>query len=253
MTATPQAHDEPSGEVWDLENLAAAEGLCDWMFDQFAGCAAGNVVEVGAGIGTFSDRLLSAGVSRLLLVEPEPACVAILEQRFSADRRVELSRDMLPDSPALRAQRSSVDFVLCQNVLEHIPRHDLAIAAIADSLKPGGRLGVLVPAHPRLFGRLDEGYGHQRRYTRETLAAVLEGAALEVEDIYSFNLLGVPGWWLKNRAGSPGVDPRSLRAYERLLRLWRPVEERIEVPVGLSLVALARKPVDRRLDAKRGA
>jgi SAM-dependent methyltransferase len=242
MSGWPGEHEEASGEVWDLENLAAAKGLCDWMFDQFAGAVSGNVVEIGAGIGTFSDRLLSAGAARLLLIEPETACMAVLEQRFSGDRRVDLSRDTLPASPALGARQSSVDFVLCQNVLEHIPRDDLAIAAIASSLRPGGRLGVLVPAHPRLFGRLDEGYGHQRRYTRETLSAVLEGAGLEVENVHSFNLLGVPGWWLKNRVGSPGVDARSLRVYEKLLRAWRPIEERIELPVGLSLVALARKP-----------
>jgi SAM-dependent methyltransferase len=230
------------GEVWDLENLAAATGLCDWMFDQFAEAAAGNVVEIGAGIGTFSERLLDRGVSQLLLVEPEPACMAVLQQRFSADSRVELSQDMLPESPSLKSRASSVDFVLCQNVLEHIPDQDAAVGAMADGLRPGGTLGILVPAHPRLFGRLDRSYGHQRRYTREGLCGVLEGAGLEVEDIHSFNLLGVPGWWLKNRVGTPGVDARSLRIYERLLRGWRPIEERIEPGVGLSLVALARKP-----------
>lgn len=233
---------DSQGEVWDLQTLAGATGLCDWMFDQFAEAASGNVVEIGAGIGTFSERLLDRGVSQLLLIEPEPACTAILQQRFSADSRVTLSQDMLPDSPALKSQESSVDFVLCQNVLEHIPDHEAATQAIADALRPGGRFGVLVPAHPRLFGRLDRAYGHQRRYTRESLSAVLEGAGLEIQDIHSFNLLGVLGWWVKSHAGSAGIDARSLRMYERLLRGWRPIEERIEPRVGLSLVALAKKP-----------
>jgi SAM-dependent methyltransferase len=242
MSGSPQSSEAPLGEVWDLENLARATRLCDWMFDQFAAAASGDVVEIGAGIGTFSERLLDGEVSRLLLVEPEHACMEVLQRRFSGDGRIELSQDILPDSPALESRANSVDFVLCQNVLEHIPDDGAAVRAMADVLRPGARLGILVPAHPRLFGRLDRAYGHQRRYTRESLSAVLEGAGLEVEDIHSFNLLGIPGWWVKSHVGEPGVDARSLRIYERLLRVWRPIEDRIQFKVGLSLVALARKP-----------
>lgn len=231
------------GEVWDLENLARATRLCDWMFDQFAGLVGDSALEIGAGIGTFSERLLESGASDVLLIEPEPACMAVLERRFSGDERVRLARDLLPGSPALRARPESFDFALCQNVLEHIADHDAAVAAIARGLRPGGRLGVLVPAHPSLYGRLDRGYGHERRYTRNGLRAVLEGAGLAVEDVRSFNLLGVPGWWVKNRIGSAGVDARSLRVYERLLRAWRPIEDRMRPRFGLSLVAVAVKPV----------
>ncbi|MFL5900496.1 MAG: class I SAM-dependent methyltransferase [Solirubrobacterales bacterium] len=234
--------DERHGEVWDLESLAKATGLCDWMFDQFADLVDGSVLEVGAGIGTFSQRLLDGGASDLLLIEPEPACMAVLEDRFSADERVELARDVLPGSPALDRRSGSIEFALCQNVLEHIADHDAAVEAIARSLKPGGRIGVLVPAHPALFGRLDQGYGHKRRYTRDSLRAVLEGAGLGIEEMRSFNLLGVPGWWAKNRFGGAGVDSRSLRVYEQLLRAWRPLEERLRPGSGLSLVAVGRKP-----------
>ena len=39
--------------------------------------------------------------------------------------------------------------------------------------------------------------------------------------------------------GEPGLDERSLRVYEALLRFWRPLEERLRPRVGLSLVAQA--------------
>jgi len=237
-----EGRDADSGEVWDLENLAAATRLCDWMFAQFAGAVGESAVEVGAGIGTFSERLLESGVSKLLLIEPETACLRELERRFSANPAVELSGDPLPDSPALAAARDSFDFALCQNVLEHIPDDEAAIASIARSLRAGGRLGLLVPANPRLFGRLDRAYGHERRYTRERIESLMASAGLELEDLHAFNLLGVPGWWVKNRLGDPGVDRRSLRAYEALVRAWRPIEERWRPKRGLSLVALARRP-----------
>jgi len=237
LSATPE-----DGELWDLENLAAATGLCDWMFDQFAELVHGSVLEIGSGIGTFSQRLLDAGATDALLIEPESDCMAVLERRFSGDERVALSTDLLPGSAALEARPEAFDFALCQNVLEHIPDDGAALAAVVAALKPGAKIGVLVPAHPSLFGRLDEGYGHQRRYTRESLLALIGDGGLVVDDVHFFNLLGVPGWWVKSRFGTPGIDTRSLRVYELLLRPWRPLEERLRPPAGLSLVALASKP-----------
>jgi SAM-dependent methyltransferase len=231
-------------ECWDLENLARATRLCDWMFDQFAEAIEGAVVEVGAGIGTFSERVLGRSVDRLLLIEPAKACIEELERRFRGDHRVELAQEHLPGSPSLAASPREFDFALCQNVLEHIPDDAAALRSIATALRPRGRLGLLVPANPNLFGRLDRAYGHERRYTEQGVRSVLEGSGLHVERLYPFNLLGVPGWWLKNRVGSPGVDPRSLRVYELLVRAWRPLEDRRHPRSGLSLVAIARKRED---------
>jgi SAM-dependent methyltransferase len=236
--------DRPDGrqELWDLENLASAEGLGDWMFEQFAPYARGRAVEVGAGIGTFSRRLLDHGVDELLLIEPEPACLERLHERFDGDPRCTVSGELLPDAPSLRARAGSVEFIVCQNVLEHIADDAGAVRAMSDALAPGGVLSLLLPAHPRLYGRLDRLYGHERRYTRSHLRGVVEGAGLDVVDLYSFNALGILGWLTKSRVGEPSLDPRSLRAYERLLPLYRPIERRVRLPVGLSLVVHARKP-----------
>jgi len=239
MTAEQAAHDE----LWDLENLRQAARLCDWMYEQFRGFVGGSVVEVGAGIGTFSERLLAhPGVSELMLIEPERACVEVLAETYRADPRVAVVGETLPDSAALRARADQVDFLLCQNVLEHIAEEGPAVRAMADALRPGGRLTLLVPAHPRLYGNLDRVYGHHRRYTRERLGSVVEDAGLVLDDLYSFNLLGVPGWLLNRHRRSPGISRTSLRAYEALLRLWQPIERRRRPPWGLSLVAHARKP-----------
>lgn len=232
----------PEYSHWDLDELAAAYRLADWMFEQFADALNGRVIEVGAGIGTFSQRLLRAGVNELLLVEPDPACVTVLERRFGADDRVQIAAEALPDSPRLAAAAQSADFVLCQNVLEHIADHGAAVSAMAAALRPGGRLTILVPAHPRLFGSIDRAYGHHRRYTRALLSELVEQAGLEVLDLYSFNLLGIAGWWVKSRGGATRLGKRSLAAYEALVPFWRPIEKRVRLPWGLSLIVHARSP-----------
>lgn len=226
-------------ELWDLERLARVERLTDWMFSLFASHARGTVVEVGAGIGTYTTRLLDAGAEKLLAIEPEPACAEALEARLGTDPRVTVVRETLPDSPALAELAGACDLVVCQNVLEHIEDDAAAVKAMAAALAPAGRMTLLVPAHPRLYGRLDHRFGHFRRYDRARLTRLIADAGLDLLELRSFNALGIAGWWAKSRAGEPGLDDRSLRAYEAMLRAWRPVEERIHLPFGLSLVAQA--------------
>jgi SAM-dependent methyltransferase len=227
--------------IRDLRALAEARGLADWMFSRFEPALGPAVAEVGAGIGTFSDRLLERGVERLVLIEPEPACAGLLAQRYEGDRRVEVDGDPLPGSGALRTAAGSFDLVLCQNVLEHIDDDAAAVKEMAAALRPGGTLALLVPAHPRLYGRLDLAYGHRRRYTPERIESLFAGAGLLPMRIDSFNLLGIPGWWLSNRMGRTKIDPRALRAYEAMLGLWRPIEDRRAPRWGLSLIALAQR------------
>jgi SAM-dependent methyltransferase len=236
--------DREHEELWDLENLRGAQRLCGWMYEQFRPFVGGRVVEVGAGIGTFSERLLrNPAVTELILIEPEHACAEILLDTFQEDSRVTIARETLPDSAALQAHAGEVDFLLCQNVLEHIEQDTPAVQAMAAALRPGGHLTLLVPAHPFLYGNLDRLYGHHRRYTSERLRSLVADAGLALEDLYSFNLLGVPGWWLNGHRRRPRISRASLRAYEMLLRLWQPLERRRRPPWGLSLVAHARKLV----------
>ncbi len=228
----------------DLRELAGARRLAAWMFDQYAGAIGPDVAEIGAGIGTFSERLLAAGARRLLLIEPEPGGARELERRFAADSRVVVALDELPGSSALAARAGTLDLVVCQNVLEHIDDDAAVIAEMAGALRPGGTLALLVPAGPRLYGSLDLAYGHRRRYTRERVERLLAQAGLEAKRVHAFNLLGVPGWWLSNRTGRTGIDPHALGVYEALVPLARRAEERMKPQFGLSLIALAQRPGD---------
>jgi SAM-dependent methyltransferase len=229
-------------ELWALRDLAEARRLQEWMFSVLRPSAPGPMLEIGAGIGTFSEFLLDAGASPLVLIEPEASYAAELRQRFASDARVEIAEEFLPESPMLRARPATFRYALCQNVLEHIEDDVAALASVVEALEPGGELAVLVPAHPWLYGRVDERFGHHRRYTRHGLRKLIHEGGAELTSLQSFNMLGVPGWWVAGRSRLVDVNSTSLRAYEALVRFWRPVEERLRPPVGLSLVARARRP-----------
>jgi hypothetical protein len=233
---------EPRSDLWALRNLERATRFQDWLFSVVAPSALGPGVEAGAGIGSFSSRLLAAGIEPLLLLEPEADCADELERRFAGDERVAVAREGLPGSAALAARAGRLRYALCSNVLEHIEDDGAALRSLAASLVPLGEVVVLVPAGPRLFGRLDRELGHHRRYTRASLRSLVGRAGLELVSIRSFNLLGVPGWWLAGRTSRVGLSPSSLRIYDAVVRFWRPVEELLRPKVGLSLVARARRP-----------
>jgi len=228
--------------VDDLVKLARAHRLSAWMYEQFGSRAQGSVVEVGPGIGTFSRLILAGGARRIVLVEPEPGSARELERRLAGDPRVTVLCEQLSERAGLEAERGRNDFVLCQNVLEHIDDDAGAVRAMAATLRPGGAMTLLVPAHPRLFGSLDRAYGHHRRYTPARARRLLADAGLVVEEIRPFNLLGTIGWGSSSLRGSSGIDARALRIYDLALGLWRPLEDRLRPRWGLSLFAHARKP-----------
>ena len=126
------------GDLWALRRLADAHRLQDWMFSVLRPSRSGPMLEIGAGIGTFSARLLEHGADPLLLIEPEDACVDELRRRFGDDHRVRIAQELLPEAAALRAPGTAFSYALCQNVLEHIEDDVAALSAVVDALEPGG-------------------------------------------------------------------------------------------------------------------
>ena len=75
--------------------------------------------------------------------------------------------------------------------------------AVVESLEPGGRLMLTVPAGPSLWSRFDEESQHQRRYTDRHLREVLAAAQCRVEYMTYFMSLTYP-------AGLDLAPPRTL-------------------------------------------
>ena len=241
MSNPTEVEPTDDADLWALRRLARAPRLQQWMFSALKPSAPGPMLEVGAGIGTLSHRLLGAGANPLLLLEPESVCVRELERTFDGDPRVEIAQELLPEAPTLAARTGSFTYAVCQNVLEHIEDDLAALTAVVAALAPGGELAILTPAHPSLYGRLDRTYGHFRRYTRRQLGALISASGAELISMRSFNALGVPGWWLAGKTHAVDITDGALAVYETLVVPWRPIEELLRLPVGLSLVARARK------------
>ena len=229
--------------VDELRSMAGSARLMEAMYDPFAALVSGSsVLEVGAGIGTFTAMMLDRGASHILAMEPEPACADVLEAEFVDNPQVETSRDPLPDAACLRGREGSFDLVVCNNVLEHIGDDLRAVEEMARALRPGGSLSLLVPARAGLYGALDDAYGHWRRYSKDQLEDLVTRAGLDVDWIRAQNVLGLAGWWVKNLRPGARVDSRSLKIYEAMMAVWNPIESRLHTNFGLSWVLQATSP-----------
>jgi hypothetical protein len=126
-------------------------------------------------------------------------------------------------------------------VLEHIADDTGALAMFAAALRSDGRLLLVVPAHPFLYGTMDHALEHVRRYRRRDLQTKLDEAGFAVEALHHVNPVGALGWLFWGRIlGRDRVPSEPLRAYDRMTPLLRTLDH-VRLPFGLSLWAVARR------------
>jgi SAM-dependent methyltransferase len=223
-----------------LERMDGARNYNAWIARQMRPHLGKRVLEVGAGIGTIT-REIQKGRELVIALEVEPLYVDRLRDIFhnSPHVRPYLSGVELADWQRLQGER--LDTVVLSNVLEHIQDDAQAVRNFRLVLQPGGRMVVWVPALPTLFGMLDQAVGHYRRYTERTLRAVVEGNGFHLEHLDWMNLVGIPGWWLNSvLLGRREVPWFQLLAYDAIAPLLASVESRVKLPIGMSLLAVAR-------------
>ncbi|HZL17588.1 MAG TPA: class I SAM-dependent methyltransferase [Polyangia bacterium] len=226
-----------------LEALAETPRLNGWIYSKLAPNIRGEVLEIGSGIGNLS-RLIVDQATRAIFSDVEPHYLAELRRGFATDSRVTVTHyDLaLPPPPEIANRR--FDTIVVVNVIEHIADDRAATATLAGLLNPGGKLVLYVPACPFAYGSLDRALGHYRRYTPDSLTALLSGAGLRPEIPAYMNFFGLLGWILNGRLlRSERLSRRQLRIFERLVPLLR-FEDFLRLPVGLGISTFAQKPPD---------
>ena len=167
--------------------------------------------------------------------------------------------DRLKQSPIERLdfEDESFDVVVSCDVLEHVEDDDAGMREIARVLRPGGICVLTVPAHQWLWSEHDEALRHLRRYQHRRLRKVVEGAGLRVEKLTEAVALALPAIVLyralrRLTRGSSDEPATSLvrlpGPLNRLLIGLLDVENAVigccRLPLGASLMAVARKPAE---------
>ena len=233
-----------SGECYegsDLEALSTMRRYQEWIISRFRPYLAGRAIEIGAGIGNIATHILPH-VDSLDLVEPSDNLIGQLQSKFAGMKNVTVIHRNFESAVAQTASEF-YDCIILVNVLEHIEDDAQALAECRRVLRPSGRLLILVPALRFLYSDLDALVGHFRRYTRDTLSAVLTAAGFKIELHNYFDCIGILPWWLLNTlGGATTFNPTLVKIYDSLfVPVTRLLESRIAPPIGKNLVAVARR------------
>lgn len=130
------------------------------------------VLEVGAGIGATTEVLCQGAQADWVCLEPDLDLLATLKAAISTQQLPGCCRAVSGTLATLPAE-PQFDSVIYIDVLEHIADDRAEAERAAQSLKPGGHLIVLGPAHQWLYTPFDKAIGHYRRYSRPSLKAAI--------------------------------------------------------------------------------
>lgn len=230
-------------DSWELEQVRERRLLLNrldtWLFEEAEPFIGERVLEVGCGHGNLTQHLLPR---RLVVgIDISPSSITTLKQRFFDQPHVHGFVYDITDPSVLELASWHFDTVIALNVLEHIEQEEKALEHIYQLLQPRGHFIVIVPALPGLYGSMDRSIGHFRRYTAESLRQRLR-QKFSIHHLRYYNLLGIFGWWLNGKVLRRRVPPQGqLRLFNLLVPLIQAAERHIRIPVGLSLMAVARK------------
>ena len=225
----------------ELELMSKAVNYNKWILEKIRNYLGKRILEVGAGMGTFTSFFLDR--EKIISVDVAPNCVDYLKQRFKNIPQVDvLQMDVSGDSETKKILGEGIDTIVCLNVLEHIEDDLKALKNLRDVLIPNGKLILMVPAFPFAFGTIDQLDGHFRRYKKRELKNKLESCGFKLLKIFYFNSLGLWGWYFNNRM----VKKKSNSLQQVLFydRVFVPIlsffERIISPPFGQSLMVIAQ-------------
>ena len=222
-----------------LQRMKKLHRYNQWIFLKFRPFLGRRVLEIGSGVGNITKFLLDREL--IIATDVELKYLALLKNTFGKYKKFVIEHLDLSGSEMERYQSYHIDSVLCFNVLEHIEQDEKALENIYNLLEPRGRLLLLVPSHPWLYGSLDQHLGHHRRYRKKELKNKLEAMGFKVIFLKYFNRIGILGWFLNSKILRRKRLPSfQLRIYNLLVPLFK-LEKIFPFPFGTSLLVVAEK------------
>ena len=122
----------------------------------------GDVLEVGAGIGSTTAAMHDTVAQRWICLEPDLCNAKRLKKNVIEQLGFKETHVIAGSLDAL-AKRPTFDCILYMDVLEHIHHDRDQILAAAQLVRRGGHIVILSPAHQWLFSEFDKSIGHLRR------------------------------------------------------------------------------------------
>lgn len=238
-----QAVSEYRYEGTELVLAAAAVRWKTYWSRQIRPYISGDVLEVGAGIGSNTRFLRKFASGRWVCLEPDPDQAGQLRRKLKeapGTCACEVICGMLEDLPEF----SRFDTIVYIDVLEHIENDAGELKLAEQRLHPGGRVVVLSPAYQFLYTVFDAAIGHFRRYSRSALRD-LTPAGLELEALFNLDSCGIAASAMNKlllRQALP-TESQLLMWDKWIVPASRLLDPLVLHSIGKSVVSVWRKPL----------
>ncbi len=207
-------------------------------------------LEIGCGTGYVLQALVRQCGLRAVGSDPFATALGYARRRVPEASFVELDARAMP-------YKESFDLAGAFDVLEHIDDDIAVLCGLYRAVRPGGFVILTVPQHPSLWSAADTQARHVRRYRQAELIDRVTQSGLVPVRATSFvtsllPLMALSRWRTRDsqQPYDPTVDlvlPTPInRLFETVLDFERSLIARgIDLPVGGSLVLVARRETDR--------
>jgi SAM-dependent methyltransferase len=227
--------------------FASRRAICDHILDRISLAPDAAILEPGCGTGGNFAMLARRG--KVFAMDSDESALS-----FAASRKIAiLARGSLPAQIPFGDTR--FDLAVLTDVVEHLDDPEGSLHAVQARLKAHGWLLVTVPALPWLWSEHDLTHHHRRRFRAPELRRMVTDAGFTVTYLSYYNFILFPAIAMVRLTGKIlGRDTRAGNGHHDLamppawvnrvlLRLFsseRHLVGTLYIPIGVSLIALAR-------------
>jgi SAM-dependent methyltransferase len=225
----------------ELDLFAGVHNWKSYWSSQVRPFLAGDILEVGAGIGSNTQLLDPGGTGRWVCLEPDRQLASRLKQQIEAGTSRRTYESVCGTLASVVGQH--FDTIIYIDVLEHIEHDREELQLAASHLRPSGHIIVLSPAHQRLFTPFDAAVGHFRRYNRATLRAI-SPPGLRLSRMRYLDVVGLSASTANLLFLQQSMPKKEqLDLWDRLMiPISRVLDKLLRYSVGKSILAIWQKP-----------
>lgn len=225
------------------KRLALASNYYRWIFRKIEGFLGERILEIGCGSGHFT-RLLAARDCFLMVADMDESYLLSVGTEHQRRDNFQVFKFDLSENLPSGLKEHQFDTIVCLNVLEHIKDDIQALRGLKEILMTSGRLILMVPAFPVLYGSMDQADNHYRRYCKKELLEKISLIGLSTIQCCYLNMPGFFAWFVNGRILRRKLLPTvQLGLYNKVMSLISHLEDIFTPPFGQSLIAVAINPI----------
>lgn len=227
----------------ELDLFALATNWKSYWSSRIACYLSGDVLEVGAGIGSNTPFFKPRNAGRWVCLEPDPGLVAQLTENLQGMNGASFYEGRCGTLQSM-GEDERFDTIIYIDVLEHIEDDAAELVLASKLLRPGGHVVVLSPAHQFLYTPFDKAIGHFRRYNRTSLRKV-SPPGMKTEAIFYLDACGIAASAANQLLLRQSMPTKAqIGVWDKwIIPVSRIVDPITMNSIGKSIVGVWRKPV----------